>query len=230
MRKLGLLGGMSWESTALYYAALNRGVRARRGGLSSAPLLLHSFDFAPIAAMQARGDWDGLGRLMASGAAGLAAQGADALVLCTNTMHKVCAEIERAAPVPLLHIADATGLALRRAGVRRPLLLATRFTMEEPFLTERLAVHGAMPVVPDGPGRTLVHTIIYEELCRGVVEPGSKARVLALVASHARRGCDGIILGCTELGLLLAQEDVSLPLFDTTMLHVEAALDFACAA
>lgn len=229
MKTLGLLGGMSWESTAIYYSALNRGVRMRAGGLASAPILLHSFDFAQIAPLQAAGDWDALADTLAAAASGLERAGAEGLLICTNTMHKVHAQVENAVSVPVLHIADATGSALRARGVTRPLVLATRFTMEEPFLTERLRGYGCAPVTPDAAGRERVHAIIYDELCRGVIDAGSKAALLDIVRAHAARGADGVVFGCTEIGMILSQEDLDLPAFDTTLLHAEAALDFACA-
>lgn len=230
MKTLGLLGGMSWESTAIYYGALNRGVRGRVGGLASAPLLLHSFDFAGIAPLQAAGDWDRLAEILADAGRGLERQGAQALLICTNTMHKVHASVESAVSIPVLHIADATGAALRARGVTRPLLLATRFTMEAPFLLERLGGFGCAPIVPDDAGRARVHEIIYEELCRGVIDPGSKAALLEVVRAEVAHGADGVIFGCTEIGLILSQTDLDVPAFDTTLHHAEAALDFACGA
>lgn len=230
MKVLGLLGGMSWESTAIYYGALNRGVRARAGGLASAELRLHSFDFARIAPLQAAGEWDRLGALLSDAAHGLERQGAEALLICTNTMHKVHPQVEDAVAIPVLHIGDATGAALRARGVTRPLLLATRFTMEEPFLVERLRGFGCAPTVPDEAGRARVHAIIYEELCRGVVDPGSKAALLAIVRAQTARGADGVIFGCTEIGMILSQADLAVPAVDTTLVHVEAALDLVCPA
>jgi len=229
VKTLGLLGGMSWESTAIYYGELNRGVRDRVGGLASAAILLHSFDFARIAPLQAAGDWQTLADILAEAAGGLERQGADAVLICTNTMHKVHAQVENAVSIPVLHIADATGAALRAREVARPLVLATRFTMEEPFLLERLRGGGCAPVVPDAAGRARVHRIIYEELCRGIVDPRSKEALMEIVRAEAARGADGVIFGCTEIGMILSQADLDLPAFDTTLLHVEAALDFAIA-
>lgn len=229
MKTLGLLGGMSWESTATYYSMLNRGVRERLGGLASASLLLHSFDFAPIAELQNEGAWSPLSDLLCDAAKRLERGGADALLICTNTMHKLYGEVAAAVAVPVLHIGDATGAALAARGVARPLVLATRFTMEESFLLDRLRASGAAPVTPDVADRARVHAIIYEELCRGVVEPRSKAVLLDIVRAHLAAGADGVVLGCTEIGLILSHRDVDAPVFDTTALHVEAALDFACA-
>ena len=231
MRTLGLIGGMSWESTAIYYRLLNEGVRARLGGLHSARLVLWSCDFDDIARRQSEGDWAGAGSLLADAGRSLRAAGADAVVLCTNTMHKVAGAIEEAAGLPFLHLADVTAAAIRANGCRRPLLLATRYTMEDDFYRGRLRErHGIDVVVPDAEGRTVVHGVIYDELCRGIVDPGSKQRVLDIVARFRSEGCDGVILGCTELGMLLGASDSVDPVLDTTRLHVEAALDFALAA
>ncbi len=225
MRKLGIIGGMSWESSAVYYRALNEGVRARKGGLASARLVMSSVEFSEIATMQAEGRWAEAGRLLAKEARGLEAAGAEAIVLATNTMHKLAPEIESAISVPFLHIADALAAAIRRKGSVKPLLLATRFTMEQPFYRDYLkARHGIETLVPDEAGRTEIHRIIYEELCRGIVSPDSKARALEIAA---RAGGDGVIFGCTEIMLLLSAEDFSVPTYDTTALHVAAALDFS---
>jgi aspartate racemase len=228
MITIGLIGGMSWESTAVYYRLLNEGVRGRLGGLHSADVLLHSLDFAPIAEMQADGDWDAAGAVLADSARRLERGGAGCLVLCTNTMHKLADSIIGAARIPFLHLADVTARAIRASASRRPLLLATRFTMEQDFYRDRLAAQGVEALIPDEPQRRDVHRIIYEELCRGVVDAASKHRYLAIVAEAVRdQGADGVILGCTEIGLLIRQADIKLPVFDTTALHVEAALDFA---
>jgi len=231
MRTLGLLGGMSWESTALYYRLLNEGVKVRLGGLRSAPLLLHSFDFAPIAERQAAGDWDGLAGELGGAGRRLAAAGAEALLICTNTMHRLHAEVERAARVPAIHITDATGAALRRAGCHRPALLGTRFTMEGEFYRGRLRERfGVEAFVPDDAGRDLVHRVIYEELCRGIVRTESRVAYLGVIEELQRRGADGVILGCTEITLLIGPEHTSLPVFDTTALHAGAGVDFVVGA
>ena len=228
MRLLGLIGGMSWESTAIYYRLLNEIARERLGGLHSARLLLWSVDFAEVARLQHQGDWAAAGELLAEAAKRLEQAGAEALVLCTNTMHKLADELQAAVCIPLLHIADPTGAALAAAGSRRPALLATRFTMEQPFYAERLrARYGLEPMVPDEAGRAMVHGVIYEELCRGVVRVGSKARYLAQIARLHEAGADAVILGCTEVGMLIGQGDLDLPVFDTTRLHAEAAMEFA---
>jgi aspartate racemase len=232
MRTLGLIGGMSWESTAIYYRHLNELARERLGGLHSARLLLWSFDFADVAERQHAGDWAGAAGLLVDAARRLERGGAEALVLCTNTMHKLAGEVQAAVPVPLLHIADATAAAVQATGCRRPALLATRFTMEQGFYRDRLRDrHGLETVVPDEAGRAVVHGVIYEELCRGVVRPGSKAAYLDEIAKLRRMmGADGVILGCTEITMLIGQADLDLPVFDTTRLHAEAAIDFATGA
>lgn len=225
MRKLGILGGMSWESSAVYYRLLNEGVRARRGGLASARLVMSSVEFAEIAAMQAEERWAEAGALLAQEARGLEAAGAEAIVLATNTMHKLAPAIRAAISVPFLHIADALADAVHARGCRSPLLLATRFTMEQPFYRDYLrAERGIETRVPDEAGRAEIHRIIYEELCRGVVKPASKARALEIARAA---GGDGVIFGCTEIMLLLSANDFSVPTFDTTALHVDAALDFS---
>ncbi|CAM5765743.1 aspartate/glutamate racemase family protein [Bosea minatitlanensis] len=228
MATIGLIGGMSWESTAVYYRLLNEGVRARSGGLHSANVLLHSVDFAPIAEMQAQGDWARAGAALAESARRLAHAGASCLVLCTNTMHKVADQITAATNLPFLHLADVTARAIRATPSRRPLLLATRFTMEQPFYRDRLKAFGVETLVPDAGERAEVHRIIYEELCRGRIEAASRERYRAVVARAVReQGADGVILGCTEIGLLVSQADFPVPVFDTTALHVAAALDYA---
>ena len=229
MKTLGLIGGMSWESTAIDYRHLNEMVRERLGGLHSAKLLLWSFDFDEVAQRQHAGDWDGAGTLMVDAARRLKAGGAEGLVICTNTMHKLSQVVEEAAGLPLIHIADATAAAIRAAGVKRPLLLATRYTMEQDFYRGRLAQrHGIEALVPDEAGRAMVHRVIYEELCRGIVSPVSKDAYLAEIARlQSEEGIDGVILGCTEITMLIGQDDLTLPVFDTTRIHAQAAVDFA---
>lgn len=225
MTTIGLIGGMSWESTAVYYRLLNEGVRERVGGLHSADILLHSLDFAPIAEMQAAGDWASAGAALAESARRLERAGARCILLATNTMHKVADAITAATNVPFLHLADVTAKAVRKAGGSRPLLLATRFTMEQEFYRGRLAAFGVEAMVPEPEERAEVHRIIYEELCRGVVLPASKERYREIIRGATARGADGVILGCTEIGLLIGQQDAAVPVFDTTALHVEAALE-----
>lgn len=226
MRTIGLLGGMSWESTTTYYRLLNEGVRDRLGGLHSAELILRSLDFAPIAERQAEGRWEEAGALLAKEASRLASAGAEAIVLCTNTMHKLAPAIEDAVSIPLLHIGDATADAAVDARVRRPLLLATRFTMEDAFLRDRLATRGVDAVVPDASGRDRVHGVIYEELCRGVVRDESRRDYVEIVDHAVAEGADGVIFGCTEVGLLLSPDDVPVPALDTTAIHAKAAVAF----
>jgi len=229
MKTLGLLGGMSWESTAIYYRLLNEIVRERLGGLHSAKLLLWSFDFAQIAERQHAGDWEGASALLVEAARGLEAAGAQGLVICTNTMHKLAGEVQAAVSIPLIHIADATARAVVEAGVRRPALLATRFTMEQDFYKGRLAdKYGLQPVVPDQAGRDMVHKVIYDELCQGIVKDNSKAAYIAEVGRMRRdEKVDGVIMGCTEITMLIGQGDFEIPVFDTTRIHAEAAIDFA---
>ena len=226
MRLLGVLGGMSWASTQHYYRALNEGVAARLGGLPSARLLLHSADFAPIARAQHAGDWAATAAALGEAAAGLARAGAGALLLATNTMHKVADELEAASGLPLLHIADATATAVRAAGHTRVGLLATAFTMEEDFYTGRLREHGLEVLVPEAADRAEVHRIIYDELCHDVVEPASRARYVEVVQRLADAGAEAIILGCTEIGMLIGAEDVPVPVFDTTAIHAAAGVDW----
>lgn len=228
MKTLGVLGGMSWESTQHLYALINRGVAARLGGLHSARLVLHSVDFAPIAAMQAAGDWAGAAQVLGEAAKGLQRAGAEALLIATNTMHLVAGEIERAAGLPVLHIVDATGEALRATGVTRAGLLATRFTMEQGFYRDRMRERfGIELITPDEAGRAEVHRLIYEELCLGRFEPGSREVLREQVAQLAARGAQAAILGCTELGLLLPAGSVAaVPLFDSTDLQAHAAVEW----
>jgi aspartate racemase len=227
MRTVGLIGGMSWESSAHYYRLVNQGVRARMGGAHSAPLLMVSVDFAEIAALQHAGDWEALSARMAAAARTLAEGGAEAIVLCTNTMHKVAEAIEQAQPRPLLHIADAAGAAVAAAGHVRVGLLGTAFTMEQPFYRERLATRFGLEVlVPDAADRDDLHRIIYDELVRGVVRDESRALYRAVIAALVAHGAEAIVLGCTEIMLLVGSDDSPVPLFDTTALHAAAAVDF----
>lgn len=227
MRKLGLIGGMSAESTAIYYRELNRLIRERLGGLHSAELLMWSLDFAPIAELQANEDWAATGRLLADGARRLVSAGADAIVLCTNTMHLNAGEIAAAVDAPFLHIGDATAAALQARGVRRPLLLATRFTMEKDFYRDRLAAAGLDAMVPDQSDRDRLQAIIYDELCQGVVKPTSRADVMTMVEKGQAAGADGVIFGCTEIGLLMSPDEIDAPVIDTVLAHCEAAVEFA---
>ncbi|MEL1264820.1 aspartate/glutamate racemase family protein [Pseudoxanthomonas putridarboris] len=223
MKTLGMIGGMSWESTLPYYRVVNETVRAQLGGLHSARLVLYSMDFHDIERLQHAGDWDAAGQAMADAARALRAAGADLLVLCTNTMHKVATAIEQATPLPLLHIADATADAIRAAGLARVGLLGTRFTMEQDFYPARLRRHGIETLVPDAAGREAVHRIIYGELCLGRVTESSRRRFRDTMAQLVERGAEGIVLGCTEIMLLVQPGDARVPTFDTTTLHARAA-------
>lgn len=228
MGTIGLIGGMSWESTAVYYRRINEQIRDRLGGLHSGDILLRSIDFKPIADLQRAGGWDEAATLLARIAADLERGGADCVLLCTNTMHKVADRIAAAIDIPLLHVVDAVAAALQPAGKKRPLLLATRFTMEQDFYLARLRQrYGIAPLVPDADDRQRVHDVIFEELCQGRIEPGSRRRFLDIIARGAAAGADSVILGCTEIGLLLEARDIDLPAFDSTLLHADAAVDFA---
>ena len=227
MRTIGLIGGMSWESTALYYRIINREVAERLGGLHSARLLLHSVDFEDVVQGQRRGDWDGLGARLADAAVGLQNSGADCVLIATNTMHRVADAVQAALRVPLLHIADATATSITAAGCRRVALLGTRYTMEQPFYVAHLRRHGIACIVPQDDDRDALHALIFDELCKGEVAPSARARLQAIVARQVARGAEGVVLGCTELPLALQAADVAVPLFDTTTLHALAAVDFA---
>ena len=224
---LGLLGGMSWESTLPYYRLLNEAVRERCGGLHSAKILLASVDFAEIEALMRSGRWDEAGAFLGRTAAVLERAGAEGLLLCTNTLHKVAPAIERAVAIPLLHIVEPTALAVRHAGVTRVGLLATAFTMEAEFYVERLRGHGLDVLIPIAADRAEVHRIIFDELCRGRVLDASRRAYQAVIGRLADRGAQGIILGCTEIALLIGPQDSLLPLFDTTALHAAHAVDWA---
>lgn len=227
MKTLGLIGGMSWESTALYYRLINETVKQRLGGLHSARLVLHSVDFHDIEVLQRAGQWDQAGVLLANAARSLVAAGADAIVLCTNTMHKVADAIERAVPVPLLHIADPTAAAIKAAGLSRVGLLGTGFTMEQDFYKERLRRLGVEALVPPAADRAIVHRVIYEELVLGTVRDESRAQYLRIIEGLLREGAQGVILGCTEIPMLVGPGDVPVPVFDTTRLHATTAAEWA---
>ena len=228
MRTIGLLGGMSAESSIEYERLMNHEVRRRLGPQHSASMLIRSYDFAEIEALQVAGDWAGAARLLAEDARGLQDAGADLLVLCTNTMHRVADAIEAAIEVPLLHIADATGEAVRAAGVRRVGLLGTRYTMEQDFYRGRLeSRHGLSVLVPHEPDRTVVHDVIYEELVRGVIREESRRAYLAIIGRLLERGAEGIIAGCTEIEALVRPDDVACRYFPTTRIHALAAVELA---
>jgi aspartate racemase len=227
MKTLGLIGGMSWESTVPYYRLINEGVKARLGGLHSAKLVLYSVDFAEVEALQRAGQWQVAGQMLAQAAHSLHAAGAQALVLCTNTMHKVADAIESAVDVPFIHIADATARAVSAAGLQKVGLLGTRFTMEQDFYKARLQnAFGLDVLVPSQNDRDEAHRIIYDELCLGQVHDASREAYRRIMGQLASEGVQGIILGCTEIGLLVSDKDSSVPLFDTTALHAQAAVDW----
>jgi aspartate racemase len=224
MKTIGLIGGMSWESTIPYYRHINETVRERLGGLHSARLLLYSVDFHDIEQMQRAGEWEAAGAALAVAARALTIAGAELLVLCTNTMHKVAPAIEAAAAVPLLHIVDPTAEAIRAQGFRRGGLLGTRFTMEQDFYRRRLEDrHGLEVCVPDEADRVTLHRIIFEELCLGRILPASRDDYRRIMATLIKDGAQAIILGCTEISLLVSQDDAAVPLVDTTALHARAA-------
>lgn len=230
MRTIGLVGGMSWESTVTYYVEINHAVQARLGGLHSAKLLLWSVDFHEIEARMRAGEWTAIGDTLAAASRRLQAAGAEVLVLATNTMHKVAPAIERAVEIPLLHIADPTGAAIRGAGFGTVGLLGTRLTMEETFYRERLRErHGLETLVPEPDDRALVDRVIFEELCLGKLEPASREAYRRVMADLVARGAQAIALACTEIALLVRAEDAAVPLFDTTALHARAAVDWALA-
>jgi aspartate racemase len=227
MRTIGLIGGMSWESSAEYYRIINQRVRDQLGPLRSAQLLMYSVDFGPVEQAQHAGRWDSAALILEDAARRLQAGGAECVVLCTNTMHLVAPRIEAAVSIPFLHIADAAGSAAVAAGTLTVGLLGTAFTMEQDFLTSRLAAHGLNVLVPNADERQAVHRIIYEELCVGVISEASRQVYQRVIASLAARGAQAVILGCTEIGLLIKPEHSDLPLLDTTVLHAQAAVAFA---
>ena len=228
MKRLGLLGGMSWESSINYERIINEIVRERVGGVASADLLIRSFNFAEIEALQEAGNWDEAGRLLCEAAANMAAGGADAIVICTNTMHLLADAVQEAVTVPVIHIADATAVAVKSAGVDVVALLGTRHTMEHDFYVGRLRdKHGLTVLVPAEPGRTLIHNVIYNELVRGVINPASKATYLDVIGDLIAQGAQGVIAGCTEIELLIGPADLAVPLFPTARIHAEAAAAFA---
>ncbi|GAA6130234.1 aspartate/glutamate racemase family protein [Halopseudomonas sabulinigri] len=230
MQTIGLLGGMSWESTQSYYAVINQGIKQQLGGLHSARLVLYSVDFAEIEALQQRGDWAAAAQILSQAAQSLQAAGADFLVIATNTMHKVAPEIQQQITIPLLHIADATAMVLKQQNINRVGLLGTAFTMEQAFYRERLEAQGIEVLVPDAAERAEVHRIIYEELCLGNLVEASRSAYLQIIAALAERGAQGVILGCTEIGLLVQQADTHVPLYDTTAIHAAATVTQALAS
>ncbi|WP_028584353.1 aspartate/glutamate racemase family protein [Desulfogranum mediterraneum] len=231
MKTIGLIGGMSWESTAAYYRLLNEEARARLGGLHSAQILLYSVDFEPIEQLQHQGDWEGAARILTKAALRLQDGGADFFLICTNTMHRVAPLVEAAVRIPLLHIADPTAESLLAKGVQTVGLLGTAFTMEQEFYRGRLEQrHGLEVVTPSRADRRIVHDIIYQELCQGKIRQAAKSAYLRIIGELAGRGAEAVILGCTEIGLLVKQEDSAVPLYDTTALHAVRAMELALTA
>ncbi|MCB2210171.1 aspartate/glutamate racemase family protein [bacterium] len=228
MKTIGLLGGMSWESSSEYYRILNQTIAARLGDLHSADCLLYSVDFAEVEALQHAGEWDALTEMMVSAAQRLERGGAEILLICTNTMHRMAPEIQAAIDIPLLHIADAAGEAVKAQGLHTVGLLGTRFTMEGDFYRQRLTDKFDLTVlIPEEPDRDIVHNVIYGELVKGQIKGSSRAAFLEIIAKLQANGAEGIILGCTEIPLLVHQADVEIPVFDTTRIHAEAAVDWA---
>ena len=228
MKTIGLLGGMSWESTVSYYRAINQGVKAALGGLHSAQVAMYSVDFDPIEKLQHEGNWDDMAQLLLEAALGVQSAGADFLLICTNTMHKVAPQIEAAIDIPLLHIADAIADALAQQGINKAGLLGTAFTMEQDFYKDRLARnHGLDVLIPNQDDRDIVHRVIYQELCLGKIEPRSQTEYVRIMNGLSDRGAEAIILGCTEIGLLVKQTDTDIPLFDSATIHAEKAVAYA---
>ncbi|MDX0868450.1 amino acid racemase [Sinorhizobium medicae] len=227
MRKIGLIGGMSFESSAVYYRMVNEAVRERRGKLYSAEVLLHSVDFQGIVDLQKAGRWDEAALRLSDVARGLVAGGADCILICTNTMHLIADAVQRSVDVPLINIIDETAQRLKSAGSRKPLLLATRYTMEHGFYAERMKTHGIDLMVPDAAGRTLTHNVIFDELCAGRVLDSSRDALIALIEKAKADGADAVILGCTEICLILDPANLPIPGFDSTAIHAEAAVEFA---
>jgi len=223
-RMIGMLGGMSWESSAQYYRLANELVREQLGGLHSARIMLASIDFADVEALQVAGRWDEAGQLLAEAARGLEAAGADLLLICTNTMHKVAGQVQAAVRIPLLHLGDVTAQAVIRAGLGTVGLLGTAFTMEQDFYRDRFTSHGLRVLIPSPEDRAEVHRIIYDELCRGVILEESRQAYRDVIARLVQAGAEGVVLGCTEIELLISAEDSPVPVFPTTFLHVEAAV------
>ena len=224
MKTIGLLGGMSWESTELYYRLINEGVKQKLGGLHSARIMLVSVDFQEIETMQHAGDWQGAGQALAQAAQQVEAAGADFLLICTNTMHKVAPEIQAAIQIPVLHLADATAKRIQAKGFKTIGLLGTNFTMEQDFYKGRLEAHGLDVLIPPKVDRDIVHQVIYDELCLGQVKAASRQEYLRIMADLQQRGAEGVIEGCTEIVMLVQQEHTDIPLFDTTSIHAEAAV------
>ncbi|MGO2622485.1 MAG: aspartate/glutamate racemase family protein [Psychrobacter sp.] len=225
-KTLGIIGGMSWESTESYYRLINEGIKSELGNLHSADLLIHSVDFAPIDELQAQGAWEEMGEILANSGKRLQAAGAQGLLIATNTMHKVVDEVQAATGLPIIHIADATAKAIKNKGLTRVALLGTQFTMTQDFYKQRLIDAGLQVFIPDADAREEVHRVIYDELCQGQLLDSSRQYYRQVIEDLAEQGCEGVILGCTEIGLLIKQADSPIPVFDTTAIHAAAAVDF----
>lgn len=223
MKTIGLIGGMSWESTVTYYQLINETVKKELGGLHSAKILLYSVDFAEIEEYQARGEWDKSARVLTQAAKNLEGAGADFIVICTNTMHKVAPQIREAISIPILHIAEATADALKEQGITRVGLLGTKYTMTQEFYKSKLVEAGIQVVIPDGAGVELVNDVIYKELCLGIIRQESRENFLSVIEKLRQNGAQGVILGCTEIGFLVKQADTTMPVFDTTYIHATKA-------
>jgi aspartate racemase len=227
VRRIGLIGGMSWESSALYYKLINESIRERLGGFHSADCVMASVDFATIEALQSSGDWDAAGELLADIARGLEAAGAECVVLCTNTMHKVAERIIEATTIPFVHVIDVTAEAVLAQGLRRVALLGTRFTMEEPFYVDRMRDHGIELLIPDAEERQIIDGVIYGELVRGVVRAESRDEYRRVINRLVAQSAEGVVLGCTEIEILIGPDDAPVPVFPSTAIHVAAAVNFA---
>lgn len=225
-RRLGIIGGMSWESTQSYYRLINQGVKSKLGGLHSADVLLHSIDFAPVAALQQQGDWQALAQILTDSGQSLKQAGAQGLLIATNTMHKVADAVVSGCDLPIIHIADATAAAIRQADIDTIALLGTQFTMTQDFYKQRLVEAGLKVLIPDTASQQCVHRIIYDELCQGQIQDSSRQTYINIMTDLAARGAQGVILGCTEIGLLIGEQDSPVPVFDTTVIHAAAAVDF----
>ena len=225
-RTLGIIGGMSWESTESYYRLINEGIKAKLGNLHSADLLIHSVDFAPIGELQAQGAWDEMGAILANSGKRLQAAGAQGLLIATNTMHKVVDDVQAATNLPIIHIADATAKAIQAQGLTKITLLGTQFTMTQDFYKQRLIDAGLQVLIPENDARAEVHRIIYDELCQGQFLDSSRQYYSQVIKDLANKGAEGVILGCTEIGLLIQQADSPIAVFDTTAIHAAAAVDF----
>ena len=228
MKTVGLLGGMSWESSLFYYKAINEGVKAKLGGLHSAKIAMVSVDFEEIEKLQHAGDWQKLGEILANEASNIERAGADCLLICTNTMHKVAPQVQSAINIPLIHIADATAKTLLKDGIKKVGLLGTAFTMEQDFYKSRLQEHGLEVVIPNKKDRELIHNVIYNELCLGECKATSRDAYLEIIKTLTKDGAQGVILGCTEIGMLVNQSDTEAKLYDTTYIHAQSAVEFTC--